>query len=111
MLSSLMNLNPTDPQAAERWALKHLADHDQIHAAIQTKFSVNLENRVLYPVNWDDWQAFALRHQNAHNDLNAQLKLSGSDLMGMDLKDPKARAEWNFTHFREHLAFHTALGI
>ncbi len=111
MLSILMDFDSSDHKAAELWALNHSADHDEIHAAVQAKKSVNLENRVLYPVNLKDWDAFSLRHQDVHNDLNAELNLSGSDLMGADLSDRKSMEEWNFVHYREHLAFRTALGI
>lgn len=111
MLSSLMMLDPSDPKSAEMWALKHKADHDEIHSAVQSKFGVNLENRVLYPINFKDWEEFSLKHQDVHNDLNNQLKLSGTDLTDADLRDPSSRQEWNFNHFREHLAFRAALGI
>jgi hypothetical protein len=72
---------------------------------------VSLENRVIYPVDWNDWDSFSLKHQDVHNDLNAELNLSGSDLTGADLTNNRSMTEWNFQHFREHLAFRIALGI
>ena len=111
MLPVLMDFDVNDAQSTETWSLNHSDDHDDIREAIQTQKNVNLADWVLYPFTVKDWDAYAIRHQSAHNDMNSTLGLSGSDLTDVDLTDPKAAEYWNFEHFREHQAARAALGI
>ncbi len=110
-LSSLMGFDVNNQRSVEDWALQHSDDHWLIRQRIQDQSLGNLPAWQLWPVNFRDWDAYALRHQAAHNEMNDALGLSGSDLTGVDFKDEKAVKEWNLTHFSEHEAAHSSLGI
>lgn len=111
MLAVLMGFNYKDPRSLEEWALNHSADHDEIRQAIRAQNIATLPEYQLYPVNWHDWQGFALRHQLAHNEANEALGIGGADLQTVDFNDPKQAAEWHFSHFAEHLGQRAALKI
>lgn len=111
---SLVNLMDFDPDSApsrDQWDLSHSSDHVQIREAIQAQGGGNLQDWVLYPVNWQDWDAYALRHQQEHDEMNAAVGAVGSDLTSVDFTDQKARQEWHFTHFKEHQSARSVLGI
>jgi hypothetical protein len=108
---ALLGFDYKDQRSRETWALNHAADHQEIQQAIQRQGGPNLQIWELYPVNFRDWDAFALRHQSAHNSMNAVFGMEGSDLMGVDFNDPKSSEEWHALHFKEHDAARTKLRI
>lgn len=111
LLDSLLGFNIKDPASTETWALNHAADHQEIQQAIQAAGGPNLPIWELYPVNFRDWKAFALRHQSAHNEMNGTLGLDGTDLMDVDFNDPKQAQEWHWQHSKEHFDARAQLGI
>lgn len=111
MLASVMSFDYADPRSLEEWALHHSAEHDEVRQAIRSQKSTAIPARELYPVNWKDWNAWAMRHQLAHNEENGVLGIAGTDLQSVDFRDEKEAEEWHFNHFREHLAQRTALKI
>ena len=111
MLAALLDFDAQNPRSAQEWEIQHSSDHDEIRQAIQKSNSVNLSEWAIYPVNWQDWEAWALRHQQLHNDMNSVLGLIGVDLTQVDFKDQVARQFWNHQHFSEHQAARAALAI
>ena len=111
MLPPLMGFDYGDSRSMEEWALHHWGEHNEVRQAIQAQGKGNLIQRELYPVNWEDWQALALRHQLAHNEENGVLGIAGTDLQGVNFRDKREAEEWHFSHFREHLEQRTALKI
>lgn len=111
MLVSLMNFDVKDKRIADSWVFSNHNDHQNVHDAIQAKSLGNLVVYELNPVDWDNWDSFALRHQSAHNEANEALGLAGTDLTGVDFNDPAQTAQWAFAHYREHQAWHATLGI
>jgi len=107
----LLGFDYRDPRSTEMWALQHAADHDQIREGIQKQTLGNPTDWVLYPVNWRDWDAYALRHQSEHNEMNDSLGLSGTDLTAVDFRNLRESEEWHFQHYREHQAARAKLGI
>lgn len=110
-LAGLIGFDFKDPRAREEWVLDHFSSHEGIRDAVQRAGYGNLIAWELYPVNWHDWDSYALRHQSAHNEFNEALGLPGTDLMSVDFNDQKSSDEWNLDHYREHLAAATMLGI
>ena len=111
MLAYLMSFDYADQRSLDEWDINHSSDHEEIRQAIQAKLGVNLEDRPIYPTNWKDWNAYAIRHQSLHNDMNSILGLNGVDLTTVDFKDKKESENWHFDHFQEHQAARTTLGI
>lgn len=111
MLVTLMSFDINDPRSLEQWALHHSAEHDEVRQAIQTQKSTVIPARELYPVNWQDWTAWAMRHQLAHNEENGVLGIAGTDLQSVDFRNKKDAEEWHFNHFQEHLQQRTVLKI
>lgn len=111
MLPAIMSFDASDPRSMEEWALHHAAEHNEVRQAIQTQGKGNLVQRELYPVNWQDWTAWAMRHQLAHNEENGVLGIAGTDLQSVDFRNKKDAEEWHFNHYREHLEQRTTLKI
>ena len=112
MLSGLLNV-PSTKNQWDSWSFSHRNHHDQIRRAIQleTGGATNLFQYQLDPIpenNFDDWLA---RNQQAHNDMNQVLGLQGVDLSSVDVKDRKKLEAWVYTHWQEHQAAATTLGI
>lgn len=111
MIVALMDFTYGDYRSMEEYALEHQNDHLEIRKAILDKGLANLPDYVLYPINWGNWDVWALRHQTAHNDENSALGLTDVDLTDVNFKDPRDAALWNFSHFAQHVAARTKLGI
>lgn len=111
MLPAIMSFDYQDPHSRLEWELHHAAEHTEVRQAIQSQGIAIVPNHELYPVNWQDWQAWALRHQLAHNEENSVLGIAGTDLQGVNFRDRKAAEEWHFNHFSEHLAQRAKLKI
>lgn len=111
MLVTLMSFDINDPRSLEQWALHHAAEHDQVRQAIRTQKLTVIPAHELYPINWKDWEAWAMRHQLATNEENGVLGIAGTDLQGVNFRNEKDAAEWHFNHFRDHFARRTALKI
>ncbi len=110
-LNSLMSFDHKDPRSFEDWAIQHSSDHLDVKQKIQALGGANLPVWPLYPINWRDWDAWALRHQSAHNEANAALGIAGSDLTSVDFDNPQEAALWNQNHYTDHLSWHETLGI
>src|ERR1700691_3487101 len=101
MLAALLIFNYNDQASREQWSLQHSRDHQEIRQAIQAQKGVNLTDWQLSPIAWQDWDSFALRHQNTHNDMNGVLGLNGTDITSVNFEKPEAAYEWNYEHFAE----------
>jgi hypothetical protein len=110
-LTALLNLDVKDKGPADRWGFNNFDDHQLVRDAIQKQTLENLVVYELYPVNWQNWESYALRHQSAHDEANGALGLAGTDLTSVDFNDEKKAADWIFAHYREHVAWHETLGI
>lgn len=111
MLASIMHFDYDDPRSREEWALHHAAEHDEVRQAIQKQGKGNLVSYPLYPINWQDWNAWALRHQLSHNEENGVLGIAGTDLQSVNFQNKEEAEGWHFNHFREHLDQRTTLKI
>ena len=111
MLFNLMGFNYDDDRSREIWSFSNSTDHDDVRQAIFLQKGVNIEQVVLYPIDWQDWDAYAARHQRVHNQINAALGVSGNDLTRVDFKDREGLEEWNMSHFNEHQSWRAVLKI
>src|SRR6516164_5192954 len=80
------------------------ADHTEIQQAILAQKGANIFARVLDPVDLSALDIWIELHQQAHNDANSALGLSGSDLSDFDPAKPEKLKDWTFVHAEEHLA-------
>lgn len=110
-LISLVGFKEASVGGKDDWAFDNADDHIFVRDMVQVKNTVNLVQYPLYPLNWDRWDTFAMTHQSAHDEINELLGLPGTDLTGVDFNDPKKAEEWHLSHYREHEAWHAALGI
>lgn len=98
-------------QGIIEWSFWHKNDHDEIRQAIQQKLNINLPEYILIdvtvPVN-PDWLR---RHQEAHNDINGVLGISGNDLESVDFENPAQARAWFDLQFEEHRQARAVLGI
>lgn len=101
-----------DEGALQQFMFWHQADHLEIQTALQTQLSINLPMGILYPFDLNELQAWLLRHQSVHNDVNAALQRnSGTDLGQLNFKDPVAVKEWIYQNASEHAGMRAALAI
>lgn len=91
------------------WTLHHSEEHREIVQAIKAQKSLNLVVYMLSPYNERDENGWLVRHQQAHNDFNNALGLTGTDLQNLDPEGNQE--EIAMMHFREHQAARQALGI
>lgn len=101
-LAFLLDLNPWDERALEVWSIQHARDHDAIRIAIQAQYGKNIAQYQLDPIPVSGLEKWLLDHQQAHNDMNAELGTNGEDLSIIDLKDPQAVQAWSWENFSEH---------
>lgn len=106
-----MKFSNDDPRSREEWSFHHGDHHVAVHGAIQAQGGGNAIVWQLYPINWKDWDAYALRHQSAHDSVNQVLGINGSDLTGVDFNNQLEAENWHFRHFAEHLSWNTRLDI
>ncbi len=101
---------PPTSQGWNEWLFYHQQDHLQIVQQIQRVKNIILPSYVIDPMDDRDFQGWAERHQNFHNDMNGILGLNGVDLQQVDFSDKQARQEWMWLNFSEHRGVHNALG-
>ena len=110
MLPALENF-PKEPNDWLRFAWNHRDSHDRIRAAIKTKQGRDLTDYQIEPMNPDSMSYFLQNNSQLHDDMNAALKLTGSNLQDVDPKDEKQLQGWILLHYQEHYAAEQALGI
>lgn len=108
-IGALLNLIDKDEFASFSFAN---ADHHFLIASqINQLISAPITIYILDPVPEFDTLNWLRRHQTAHDDINAQLNISGTDLTYVDFQDPEQRAAWARLHFTEHQQWAQLLGI
>jgi len=105
-LANLFNLNPEEKQF---WAFFHSQQHQAIIDVINQKYSLAL---VYFPLDpMDNMELFNENHQAMHDDFNSVLRLAGSNLSSLDLKNEAGLQSWLLLHIDEHMAANAALGL
>lgn len=110
-LNGILSIPEKSMRGLEEWLFWHANDHVEILRGIQATTSVKLPEYVLDPANSQDLEGWALQHQQAHNDMNSQLGLQGSDLTAVDFKQEIELKAWLFINFMEHVAARQTIGI
>lgn len=107
MLACLLN-TPKSNEDWARWGFHHRQSHDAIVQAING-LGRSLTTYQLDPVLLNkDWLD---RDQQAHNDFNSALRISGADLTEVNFKKPNEVEAWIWLEFQEHFVAERALGI
>ena len=108
MVPQLFN-TPKNDHEWNLFSFANKASHTKIVQAISQKKLGTLREYNLDPINKEDVAGWAYRHQQAHNEFNAALKLQSNDLYTADFSDPKQLSAWIAIHAREHLLAEKAL--
>ena len=111
MLDSLISFDAKDLKSADSWSFSHGNDHTHVRGAMEAQSFGNLVDYQLWPLPWENYKTWELRHQSAHNETNQALGLVSTDLTGVDFTDEKAAAEWHLRHYSDHVNWHEKLGI
>jgi len=110
MLAALMNVPKTDAEWRQ-FSYDHRDSHDRIRAAIKKKYGVDLTDYVIDPINPDSLQQFLQDNASLHTDMNGILKSQSSDLLDVDINDPKQLDSWINLNYQEHQNAEQLLGI
>lgn len=101
---------PPTPNGWKEWFFYHAQDHINIVTSIQSLKSIVLPTYVIDPMDPDDFEGWAQRHQNYHNDMNGIFGLNGIDLQEVNFDNPDEKKSWMWNNFSEHRAVHNAIG-
>lgn len=106
-------LPPPTTQGFDEWAFAHYQHHLAIISAVQQSKKVHLQLLPIWPVNPQNIQIWLENHQFMHNQMNAVLKVQGSDLSSIQWEDEKQRQGFFFLNFQEHrsAAINTGVSI
>ena len=110
MLAALLNVPKTDAEWRQ-FSYDHRDSHDRIRAAIKKKYGVDLTDYVIDPINPDSLQQFLQDNASLHTDMNGILKSQSSDLLDVDINDPKQFDSWINLNYQEHQNAEQLLGI
>jgi hypothetical protein len=110
MLAALLNVPKTDAEWRQ-FSYDHRDSHDKIRAAIKKKYGVDLTDYVIDPINPDSLQQFLQDNASLHTDMNGILKSQSSDLLDVDINDPKQLDSWINLNYQEHQNAEQLLGI
>lgn len=110
-LFDLLNPPMGSSEKLNEWSFTHAQDHLEIVQAIQRQRGVNLTQYLLDPLNEHDLNHWLNRHQQAHDDFNSVLNISGVDLQSVDFTDESEKESWTLLNFMEHRSARIALAI
>lgn len=102
------------PKNQTDWELFAFANRDQIFAirqAILARNGINLTEYELYPIDFNNFEAWLQRNQQSHEDFNSVLGLQSSDIESVDPKDEKQLAAWIYLQYQELFSASSVLGI
>lgn len=109
-LAALYNV-PAGALELQLWSFHNASEHLLIANAISVKKSKRIVLPPLDPIPLVDFSNWLRRHQTVHNDQNEVLKISGSDLTGLDLESPEQVQAWIQLHVQEHLQANRELDL
>lgn len=110
MLPLLLN-TPQNARDFDIFSFINADNHAEIIRQIAIKGQVNLAIFPLDPIPLKDTRIWLEQHQQMHNDMNAFLGTSGSDLADVDFNDKEQLVSWIQLHFVEHLNASNILGL
>jgi hypothetical protein len=103
-MNPLLYNRPSSPSDWLEWGSIHQGDHFAIAAGIFRSLSVLAPVQPLDPVPLDlaGLTGWARVHQGVHSEQNGLLRISGSDLTGVDFRQPEQLEIWLRLHALEH---------
>ena len=109
MLAALLNVPRTDAEWRQ-FSYDHRDSHDRIRAAILKKYGINLTDYIIDPINENSLQQFLQNNASLHTDMNGVIKSQSSDLLDIDITDPKQLDAWISLNYEEHQNAEQILG-
>ena len=109
MLAGLMNIPHSNDDWA-RWSWNHRLSHDRIRQAIKAKYSYNLTDFLIEPMDAKAMQDFLQNNSQLHTDMNATLQLPGINLHDANLSNQNQLEAWINYHYLEHFDAESKLG-
>jgi hypothetical protein len=98
----------------QAWTFANVTSHRDIIAAIMAQKKVQLQEFIIQPFDPRDpvnFQAFLNAHASMHQQMDAVLGLQSYNLSEVDWNDQSQLAWWMNTHYTEHEAASTVLGV
>jgi hypothetical protein len=109
-VASLFNV-PANQQELNMWAFAHAAHHLDINTRIAVLGGTPIQSFVLDPINIHDMQNWLYQHQYMHQQMDAQLGISGYNLVDVDWRDQDQFAGWIDSNANEHYQIANLLNI
>lgn len=109
-IASLFNVPGSEPEL-NAWAFAHAAHHIDINARIIALGGSTVQSFVLDPINLDDLQNWLYQHQWMHQQMDAQLGISGYNLVDVDWENSDEFAGWIQLNANEHYQIANLLNI
>ena len=109
-VASLFNV-PGTLEEFNMWSFAHAAHHIDINAAIIKLGGTTVQAFVLDPINLDDLQGWLDQHQWMHQQMDAQLGISGYNLSDANWQNQDEFAGWITLHANEHYQIANLLKI
>ena len=109
MLISLLNL--TSSKDFTYFNDNNNSHHQLIYRGLFVQKNINVNNYLLAPVGSTGFDRWLDVHQQAHDDMNAAIGTSGSDLSFLDFADPRQVKDWVQLHYNEHYQLDQVLNL
>ena len=109
-VANLFNV-PGDEATLLQFSFANMAEHHKIAQTLFDDRGIRVDIFILDPLPINDPGVWLYQHQQAHNDQNAALGISGNDLTTVDLKDQGQFAAWIRLHAIEHREGAQILGL
>lgn len=110
-VSSLYNVNFSDPVAMLQFSYNNQTHHINVQDAIYKKFTVNLPLYPIDPIPEFDFVTWLQTHQSMHSDVNGILNVQGQDISAVDPTKPEDVEVWSYQHAQEHYRWSVILGV
>lgn len=111
MLPNIFNIPETEQELLV-WSFANADLHTQIsNKLIFNNAASNIQTFIIDPINTDDLESWAYRHQQIHNLQNQALGITGNDLTEFNIKDKVALRGWIWLHGQEMYEACQKLGL
>lgn len=109
-IGTLFNI-PRNPETWNQFSFANFDSHNKIAQAIFAKYGILIPTFPLDPIPWFDFSTWARNHQQAHDEQNGILAISGADYTTGDLSREDELSNFIRLHANEHQIAEQMLGV
>lgn len=102
---------PGNPNELSVWSTTHATHHRDAINTVYRIAQTQLTQYILDPFDPNDPQGWLAQHQQAHDDMNGILGLSGLDLLQVDFRKQDDLSAWILNNASEHMQWSNILEI